>query len=154
MKGWFNVYSAFTKKNIWPRGFPLELVNPLSSERDFPSPKKVSAPIQQGLANENPDVDAIFRMTMPLPVTFRNESDVVLGKGVWSPFNSQNTTWFKEAFPLLYLPSYCSFRMTDIWRSFIRADFFTIANLSQTCLKRVWYEMPGCENIKPSLKLC
>ena len=35
------------------------------------------------------------------------------------PFNSQNTTWFKETFALLYLPSYCSFRMTDIWRSFI-----------------------------------
>jgi hypothetical protein len=23
------------------------------------------------------------------------------------------------AYPLMYLPSYCSFRMTDIWRSFI-----------------------------------
>jgi hypothetical protein len=27
--------------------------------------------------------------------------------------------WFAKAFPLLYLPSYCSFRMTDIWRSFV-----------------------------------
>src|ERR1700691_4694073 len=39
--------------------------------------------------------------------------------GACCPFNSQNTTWFKEAFPLLYLPYYCSFRMTDIWRSFV-----------------------------------
>ncbi|MHC4221249.1 MAG: STELLO glycosyltransferase family protein, partial [Planctomycetota bacterium] len=31
----------------------------------------------------------------------------------------QNTTWWPEAFELLYLPAYCSFRMTDIWRSFI-----------------------------------
>ncbi|MDQ6679097.1 MAG: STELLO glycosyltransferase family protein, partial [Acidobacteriota bacterium] len=35
------------------------------------------------------------------------------------PFNSQNTIFWKEAFPLLYLPAYVSFRMTDIWRSFV-----------------------------------
>src|SRR5581483_5657775 len=34
-------------------------------------------------------------------------------------FNSQTTWWWPEAFPLLYLPSFCSFRMTDIWRSFV-----------------------------------
>ena len=33
--------------------------------------------------------------------------------------NSQNTTWWADAFPLLYLPAYCSFRMTDIWRGFV-----------------------------------
>ncbi|HYO79355.1 MAG TPA: STELLO glycosyltransferase family protein, partial [Thermoanaerobaculia bacterium] len=27
--------------------------------------------------------------------------------------------WWREAFLLLYLPAYCSFRMTDIWRSFV-----------------------------------
>ena len=40
-------------------------------------------------------------------------------RGSWCPFGSQNTSWQDEAFPLLYLPAYCSFRMTDIWRSFI-----------------------------------
>ena len=40
-------------------------------------------------------------------------------QGCWCPFNSQNTMWWSGAFELLYLPSYCSFRMTDIWRSFI-----------------------------------
>jgi hypothetical protein len=44
---------------------------------------------------------------------------VALGEGAWSPFNSQSTAWFPKAYPLLYLPSYCSFRMTDIWRSFV-----------------------------------
>ena len=39
--------------------------------------------------------------------------------GSWCPFNSQNTIWWAEVFGLLYLPSYSSFRMTDIWRSFI-----------------------------------
>ena len=53
--------------------------------------------------------------TIPCP----NVNPVSLGDNTFCPFNSQNTTWFKEAFPLLYLPSYCSFRMTDIWRSFV-----------------------------------
>ncbi len=29
----------------------------------------------------------------------------------------EHDAWWPEAYPLLYLPSYCSFRMTDIWRS-------------------------------------
>ena len=115
--GWLNVYSYFSKENIWPRGFPL---HHLHSKTDHKSAlQNVSCPIQQGLADENPDVDAVYRMTLKLPIKFDQHNSLALGKNSWSPFNSQNTTWFKEAFPLLYLPSYCSFRMTDIWRSFI-----------------------------------
>ena len=55
----------------------------------------------------------------PLPLDFDRRPGVILGAGAWCPFNSQNTTWFPEAFPLLYLPFHCSFRMTDIWRSFV-----------------------------------
>jgi hypothetical protein len=78
-----------------------------------------SIKIFQGLADENPDVDAVYRMTLKLPFNFEKKPALVLGNGAWCPFNSQNTVWKKEAFPLMYLPSYCSFRMTDIWRSFI-----------------------------------
>jgi hypothetical protein len=56
---------------------------------------------------------------MELPIDFEDSKNVAIGNKTWCPFNSQNTTWFKEAFPLLYLPSFCSFRMTDIWRSFV-----------------------------------
>ena len=44
---------------------------------------------------------------------------MLLRGGAWCPFNSQNTTFFKGVFPLMYLPAWCSFRMTDIWRSFV-----------------------------------
>jgi hypothetical protein len=115
--GWTNAYSFFSKEEIWPRGFPLELI---LEKKDFNSVvKEVECPIQQGLADENPDVDAVYRMNRKLPINFDRRNPVALGNNSWCPFNSQNTTWFKEAFPLLYLPSYCSFRMTDIWRSFI-----------------------------------
>ena len=79
----------------------------------------IVAPIQQGLADGNPDVDAIYRMTRALPVNFDKSEPVALDAGCWCPFNSQNTTWFREAFLLMYLPASCNFRMTDIWRSFV-----------------------------------
>lgn len=114
---WVNVYKYFTNLNIWPRGFALEfLQNEIQPLNEI---SKVFSPIQQGLADNNPDVDAIYRLTLPLPVKFNESENIALGRGAVCPFNSQNTTWFQEAFPLLYLPSFCSFRMTDIWRSFI-----------------------------------
>jgi len=117
---WCNVYDFFSRDTfIYPRGFPIEL----AKERHKSPPPTVTwegfSPIQQGLADGNPDVDAIYRMLYPLPVTFETRSPVALGKSVYCPFNSQNTTFFREAFPLLYLPAHCSFRMTDIWRSFV-----------------------------------
>ncbi len=117
-KSWINVYKYFSPHHIWPRGFPLECLSssipPLQEKL-----QSVFCPIQQGLADENPDVDAVYRMTLQLPINFEKHSPVAIGENTWCPFNSQNTTWHKDAFLLLYLPSFCSFRMTDIWRSFI-----------------------------------
>ena len=98
---------------------PLECARaPVPSLDECPA-RELQCPIQQGLADDNPDVDAIYRLILPLPVRFRRDRRVALDRGVWCPFNSQNTAFWPEAYPLLYLPSYCSFRMTDIWRSFI-----------------------------------
>lgn len=118
-KGWINVYRLFSERNIWPRGFPLEQLPRKMPGRQELETDYVVCPIQQGLCDGNPDVDAVYRLVMELPVEFEPSENVALGHGSWCPFNSQNTTWFKECFPLLYLPSYCSFRMTDIWRSFV-----------------------------------
>jgi len=116
-KGWVNIYRFFTDLTIWPRGFALEHLQEKLPEIGVLS--LVDCPIQQGLADENPDVDAIYRLVLPLPVFFNKGQVIALGNESICPFNSQNTTWFTDAFPLLYLPSYCSFRMTDIWRSFV-----------------------------------
>ena len=119
--GWVNVYRHFSDRRIWPRGLPLDgLVE--SFARGVATGREssvVRAPIQQGLANGSPDVDAIWRLVLDQPFDFEDRPSVVLGAGAWCPFNSQSTWWWPEAFPLLYLPSHCSFRMTDIWRSFI-----------------------------------
>jgi len=117
-RGWVNVYAWYTDALIWPRGYPLDLIRKPHWD-GLPEPTRIQAPIQQGLADDNPDVDAIYRLVEKLPVRFERNLEIALGRGSWCPFNSQNTTWFREAFPLLYLPSHCSFRMTDIWRSFV-----------------------------------
>ena len=117
--GWVNVYRYFTEANIWPRGLPLEQIQAPIPDFEMLQQADVDCPVQQGLANENPDVDAIYRLTLPLPQNFRADRRLALASGSWCPFNSQNTTWWLDAFPLLYLPAHCSFRMTDIWRSFV-----------------------------------
>ncbi len=117
--GWVNVYRHFSDLNIWPRGLPLEHLATASVLPPGTRQAQLDCPIQQGLADGNPDVDAIYRFTQPLPCDFAQAESLALGHGSWCPFNSQNTTWFREAFPLLYLPATCSFRMTDIWRSFV-----------------------------------
>lgn len=118
--GWCNVYRYFSNRMIWPRGLPLEFIKQAPTDLKILPESEMFCPIHQGLANSNPDVDAIFRLAFDLPFDFQNpDLQIIIGGSAWCPFNSQNTRWFKEAFPLLYLPSYCSFRMTDIWRSFV-----------------------------------
>jgi hypothetical protein len=117
--GWINICRLFSKANVWPRGFPLEELQTSTSRIAFGDLTQLNSPIQQGLADENPDVDAIYRMTQSLPLVFDRGHNYLLQPGVWCPFNSQNTTWFSEVFQLMYLPSFCTFRMTDIWRSFV-----------------------------------
>lgn len=106
---------------IWPRGFPLDALADSFSKRPRLAEETIAvqAPIQQGLVNNSPDVDAIWRLVMDRPFDFQAGPSVVLPRGAWCPFNSQSTWWFPVAYPLMYLPSFCSFRMTDIWRSFI-----------------------------------
>lgn len=118
---WANVYRLFSNDLIWPRGFPLHLVNDSATScHDSESPSApLVCPIQQGLADLSPDVDAAWRLLLDSDYYFTNFKSVWLPPGTWCPFNSQSTWWWPAAYPLMYLPSHCSFRMTDIWRSFV-----------------------------------
>lgn len=117
---WVNVYRMFTDEVIWPRGFPLELISEASTwAHTSDASEQVDAPIQQGLADGSPDVDAVWRLVSDREFSFSQGPSVWLPPGSWCPFNSQSTWWWPPAYPLMYLPSHCTFRMTDIWRSFI-----------------------------------
>ncbi|MBK8742585.1 MAG: DUF288 domain-containing protein [Betaproteobacteria bacterium] len=117
--GWINAYRHFSDMHIWPRGLPLDKARHEMRDLEIGALTQIVAPIQQGLANGSPDVDAVWRLLFDQEVTFHDEDSLLLPAGAWCPFNSQSTWWFPEAYPLLYLPSFVSFRMTDIWRSFV-----------------------------------
>jgi STELLO glycosyltransferase-like protein len=114
---WVNAYRYFSSELIWPRGLPLSEIR-----SDVPETKMIAAirsPIQQGLANGSPDVDAVWRLILDRTFAFSDGAPVLMKAGNWCPFNTQSTWWWPIAYPLLYLPSYCSFRVCDIWKSFI-----------------------------------
>ena len=120
-QGWVNVYRCFSSQLIWPRGLPLDEIvrQGAASPALEPAERTVNAPIQQGLADLSPDVDAVWRLVLDATFQFDRGPSIHLPRGAWCPFNSQSTWWWPEVYPLLYLPSHCSFRMTDIWRSFV-----------------------------------
>jgi hypothetical protein len=118
-RGWVNAYRAFTDKPIWPRGLPLTVVGP--SLRDVLARGEntvADCPIQQFLADGDPDVDAIYRLTRGDEVDFHGEP-LILRPGTYTPLNSQNTAWWPETYRLLYVPSYVSWRVSDIWRGLV-----------------------------------
>lgn len=119
--GFVNSYRYFTQQHIWPRGLPLPRVLDPDSLID-PSaigPAAATVGVWQGLADGDPDVDAIYRLTVGRECIFDQRPPLVLGRGTISPFNSQNTAFCAELFPLLYLPSTVTFRFTDILRGYV-----------------------------------
>lgn len=119
-QGWYNVFDLFGDdfgNYIWPRGFSLKQLRHTTRHGRIKS--FASSSIQQGLSDGEPDVDAIWRLVNCDRGSFNEELSIYLHPGAWCPFNSQSTWWFPKAYPLMYLPVTASFRMTDIWRSFV-----------------------------------
>lgn len=117
--GFVNIYQLFTKQLIWPRGLPLSFVREKNIQQIFLTKQICKVGIWQALADEDPDVDAIYRLTNNVACNFEEHSPVVLGKKTISPINSQNTIFEKKFFALLYLPSTVTFRFTDILRGLV-----------------------------------
>ena len=116
-----NIYNQFTDEFVWPRGLPLDKI---TAEQEATTERQTldedTVGVIQGLADNEPDVDAIYRLVFDREIEFDDRSPVMLGEGTYSPFNSQNTLWVsEEVYPYLYLPCTVSFRFTDILRSFI-----------------------------------
>lgn len=114
----FNAYAEFTKGHVWPRGYPLaEVLTPNGARAGW---RRARVGVWQQLADGSPDVDAIYRLTSDSPVErFDNAESFALERGLYCPFNSQNTFWHRAAFPLLYLPMSVTFRFTDILRGYV-----------------------------------
>jgi hypothetical protein len=140
--GWINIYKKFTDQEIWPRGLPIQYANLCSDISDTGHQVEVACPIQQGLVDADPDVDAVYRMLHRQEIFFDKDKGYALDKGTWSPFNSQNTIWWRQAFPLLYLPATCDMRLTDIWRSFVAQ------RIAWECDWYVYFKSPTMKHIR------
>jgi hypothetical protein len=116
-----NVYRLFTAQRIWPRGFPLRRILDSEAVTDDQHLGRgpASVGVWQALADGDPDVDAIYRLTIDQPCEFDDREPVVLPDGTICPYNSQNTATREELFALLYLPAQVTFRFTDILRGLV-----------------------------------
>mmetsp|Transcript_51326 Transcript_51326/g.133346 ORF Transcript_51326/g.133346 Transcript_51326/m.133346 type:complete len:521 (-) Transcript_51326:501-2063(-) len=72
----YNLYPQMsTNPSAWPRGFPLEAIKDnrtftATFSRSMWSARRLG--VIQSLADHDPDVDGIYRLTQPLPFNFRN----------------------------------------------------------------------------------
>ena len=126
-----NPYAYFGRPTVWPRGFRLSDIGYDWSNKFYISTSEqiTSKPlVYQGLANGDPDVDAIFRLTRanalyPIKLDFYDLYPLLYFPGNYIPINSQNTRFLYDAFPALALPTTVAFRVCDIWRGFIMERF-------------------------------
>lgn len=115
--------SGKPKNSIWPRGFPLPFIKESKTFSGNKLTESENVGIFQSLADNDPDVDAIYRLSQPLPVFFKAMSNspkfIALPQGRVAPFNAQATLWFQSSFWSLMLPITVHGRVSDIWRSYI-----------------------------------
>lgn len=129
-KGFVNIYNYFTTRKIWPRGLPLNKINSTEQlEIVNIEESNDNIVIWQGLADKDPDVDAIYRFTIGEECVFEKKEPILLNSNVWSPFNSQNTIFRRDVVILMYLPATVSFRFTDILRSYVAVSILNCFNL-------------------------
>ena len=80
--------------------------------------------IVQSLANHDPDVDALYRLSpLQLPFHFTSSADLVglpppSSTSGMAPYNAQATLHFHKAFWGMLLPVTVHGRVSDIWRSY------------------------------------
>ena len=110
----FDPVGATNHKQIWHRGFPLQLV----SKRNYSkkATKKIIADVQADFWNGDPDIDAVCRMEHAPECSFEEEHFPISSDKL-SPFNSQNTFISRKVLHRYFLFPHVG-RMDDIWASY------------------------------------
>jgi hypothetical protein len=118
---WINIFKYFTNNAyIWPRGYPLSLLKTDVNYSIQPTDKRPS--IINGLVENDPDVDALFRIicTHQNGIRWDKNKRIIINNTNVCVFNTQNTFWLNpELFICLLIPCSVSFRYCDILRGII-----------------------------------
>lgn len=134
----------------WPRGFPLNHIITPPRQHDQWVFEEKQTPIHeigilQSLADYQPDVDAIFRLTEGTPFYFNSSNISVMDKSskalllsndLFAPTNAQATIYLLKAFFTMYLPVTVSGRVSDIWRSYIGQTMLSLYGIKTGFLRR------------------
>jgi hypothetical protein len=122
--GWWNLCDMLVEQQgirFYPRGFPLS--ERWRAEERHEKRQQVTArvAVNGGLWLDDPDVDAITRLTAPVRACAQKTTEpryLACGVGTWTPFNSQNTAMLREVVPAYFILPYIG-RYEDIWASYI-----------------------------------
>ncbi|MBI2009546.1 MAG: DUF288 domain-containing protein [Candidatus Chisholmbacteria bacterium] len=113
-----NIFRFFdAKTQSWPRGLPLTYIK--NHQRIRAKKGQVKSLMLNSLVDGDGDFDAVYRLLFNAWVSFKKRGEYALAKGCYCPMNSQNTFTHREAFVLLYLPSFVNPHVEDIWRGYI-----------------------------------
>ncbi len=116
---WINVFKYFTNNShIWPRGYPLSLIK--STQELYIEKCNFKPSIINGLVENDPDVDALFRLISKDTIEWEKNKKVLISNKTMTVFNTQNTFWLNpNLFIALLIPSSVSFRYCDILKGII-----------------------------------
>jgi len=120
---WINIFKYFTNNSwIWPRGYPLSNIkqNPHPDFKFDNSKNKEDVAIINGLVENDPDVDAIFRLVCNHAVVWEKGKKIIISNENTCPFNTQNTFWLDpNLFLGLLIPCSVTFRYCDILKGIV-----------------------------------
>jgi hypothetical protein len=109
----------------------------------------------QFCADKNPDIDAVHRLTKPLPMDFAPEeksSSILVPSANFVPYNAQGTIHTAPAFFATMLPITVQGRVTDIWRSYWAECLFRDIDLSLIIAPPRIYQIRNVHNYYGDMK--
>lgn len=113
--GWWNP-GTMCYPPVRHRGMPFGLVPPWDMSVESEPGTKIG--VWASLWLGDPDIDAMERIVNDPQINEIMLHNIVLGKGLWAPFNSQSTTYLAELAPIMAVLPFVG-RMDDIWASYI-----------------------------------
>jgi len=111
----FDPISATNYKNLWHRGFPIQNLYERCNKYKI-TRKTIIPDIQADFWNGDPDIDAVCRLEHK-PMCFFDDKYFPLASNTFSPFNSQNTFFSREALKKYIVIPFIG-RMDDIWAAY------------------------------------
>ena len=108
----FDPIGVTNHNDLWHRGYPIQLLHGRNNRYKI-SRKTIIPDVQAMFWNGDPDIDALCRLEHK-PMCFFDDKYFPISTNAFSPFNSQNTLFSREALKKYMVIPFIG-RMDDIW---------------------------------------